>query len=96
MKAIKDINKYPKFLKVNDVAPKESWNKYLPKPWVEGEVVRVAPAEEQVSSPSVGTPTEIWRKQYVKVIRKDDEGKWTLKHVHEWKTFELLTNKSRR
>lgn len=94
MKPIKDIKKYPKFLRVNDVAPKQPWNKHLPKPYKIGEIVKVAPEEEQVSSPLVGTPTNIWRSKYVKVIRKDQDGKWTLVNVNEWRTFELLTNKN--
>ncbi len=93
MKAINNIKKYPKFLKANDVAPRQVWNKHLSKPWTVGEIVKVAPEEDQHSSPLVGTPTSIWRSKYVKVIRKDNEGKWSIVNVNEWNTFELLTKK---
>lgn len=95
MKAITNERDLPKFLIVNDVPEKQSYNKYLLKPWAKGELVKVAPIEEQVSSPFAGTPTEQFRKRYVKVIRKDDNGKWTLVYTADWKYFELLKNKKK-
>ena len=55
MKAITKKEKLPKFLVVNAEAPSKPWNKYLLKPYEKGEIVKVAPFEEQVSHPSVGT-----------------------------------------
>ena len=50
MKGILSKEKLPKFLKVNNFLPSKAWNKYLPKPYVLGEIVKVAPWEEQVPS----------------------------------------------
>ena len=49
MKAITTKEKLPKFLEVNAEAPSKPWNKYLLKPYEKGEIVKVAPFEEQVS-----------------------------------------------
>ena len=93
MKAITTKEKLPKFLVVNAEAPSKPWNKYLLKPYEKGEIVKVAPFEEQVSHPSVdSTPDpEQFRKRYVVVYRKDEEGKWTLKYTQGWESFDLLT-----
>ena len=47
MKAITNKEKLPKFLMVNDIPEKRSWNKHLLKPYKKGEIVKVAPFEEQ-------------------------------------------------
>ena len=47
MKAIVNKTDWPKFLKVNDVMERVSWNKYLLKPWKKGEIVKVVPYNEQ-------------------------------------------------
>lgn len=91
MKAITKKEKLPKFLVVNAEAPSKPWNKYLLKPYEKGEIVKVAPFEEQVSSPSVGTEPEQFRKRYVVIYRKDEQGKWTLKYTQGWESFDLLT-----
>lgn len=89
MKAITTKENLPKFLVVNAEAPSKPWNKYLLKPYEKGEIVKVAPFEEQVSS--VGSTAELFRKRYVVVYRKDDEGKWMLKYSQGWESFDLLT-----
>ena len=90
MKAIVNKTDWPKFLKVNDVMERVSLNKYLLKPWKKGEIVKVVPYDEQKSSSS--TPTEVFRKRYVNVIRKDEEGQWTLRYNWSWDIFEPLNS----
>lgn len=88
---MKQPNKYPKFLKCNDVVKSWSWNKYLPMPWEPGELVKVAPEEEQHSHPLVGSSDEKFRQRYVVVYRKDKKGKFTVKNTAEWLQFDNLT-----
>ena len=90
MKAIVNKTDWPQFLKVNDVMERVSLNKYLLKPWKKGEIVKVVPYDEQKSSCS--TPTEVFRKRYVNVIRKDEEGQWTLRYNWSWDIFEPLNS----
>lgn len=91
MKAIISKEKLPKFLVVNDEPEKMAHNKYLLKPYEKGEIVKVAPFEEQISHPSVGMEPEKFRKRYVVIYRKDEQGKWTLKYTQGWESFDLLT-----
>lgn len=91
MKSV-SIDKYPKFLKCNETIKGCGWNKYLPRPWVIGELVKVAPEEEQHSHPSVGSSDAVFRRQYIVVYRKDENGKFTIKQTAEWRQFDLLTN----
>lgn len=100
MKAITNKERLPKFLVVNGEPESKLYNKHLLKPWKKGEVVKVASFEEQVPNRKyqdmfkyVGTISdEDFRRNYVKVIRKDDEGKWSLVYTESWKSFDLLTN----
>lgn len=82
--------KYPKFLRCNDEVKGWSWNKYLPKPWMVGEVVKVADESEQHSSCYVGTPDDKFREKYVVVYRKDDKGKFTVRNTAEWRQLTPL------
>lgn len=82
--------KYPKYLRCNAEVKTWSWNKYLPKPWTAGEVVKVADETEQHSSPYVGTPDKEFRRQYVVVYRKDKDGKFTVRNVAEWRQLTPL------
>lgn len=92
MEPISSKEKLPKFLVVNKTPTKRDFNKHLLKPFVEGEIVRVAPLEEQRPHPDVKDMTVAsFRKNYVKVIRKDDFGKWSLVYTTEWNFFDLLT-----
>lgn len=93
MKAITEKEKLPKFLMVIDGIEKKPWNRFLIKPYSNGEVVKVAPFEEQVPHPSVNTTPEKFRNRYVVVYRKDAEGKWTLKYTEGWEVFDLLKKK---
>ena len=66
-------------------------NKYLLKPWKKGEIVKVVPWDEQKSN--VGKTDLDHRKQYVSVMRKDDNGAWTLKYTWTWEIFDPMMNK---
>lgn len=88
MKAITNEKEWPKFLRVNDYFKNISWNKCLPKPWEKGELVKVLPISEQI--PSTDISVENFRKQFVRVIRKDGNGQWTLKYTWDWEIFEPL------
>ena len=91
MKAITKEKEWPKFLKVNNNVKNIFWNKHLLKPWKIGEIVKVMPFNEQI--PSTNITVEQFRKQFVKIIRKDDKGQWNLKYTWGWEIFELLTRK---
>lgn len=100
MKAITKKEKLPKFLVVNAEAPSKTWNKYLLKPYKKGEIVKVAPFEEQVRCDKYdhmfqyckpNNDPEHFRKRYVVIYRKDEQGKWSLKYTEGWESFDLLT-----
>lgn len=104
MKAITKKEKLPKFLVVNGEPESKPWNKHLLKPFTKGEVVKVAPFEEQVrcdkyddklqfSKPN--NDPEWFRQRYVVIYRKDEQGKWTLKYTQGWDSFDLLTIKKK-
>ena len=105
MNAITNKEKLPKFLVVNDLPEKEAYNKHLMKPWKKGELVKVAPFEEQVRNDKYDdmfkyvkpdNNPENFRKKYVKVIRKDEKGEWSLVYTESWGIFDLLTNKNKK
>lgn len=101
MKGILSEEKLPKFLRVNNFMPSMSVNKHLQKPYVLGEIVKVAPWNEQIPSKfvnemskypeSVDNDINHFHKRYVVVYRKDDEGKWSIKNTTSWNAFELLS-----
>lgn len=82
--------KYPKFLRCSDVVKNWSWNKYLPKPWTSGEVVKVADESEQHSSCYVKSSDEEFRSKYVVVYRKNKDGKFAVRNVAEWRQLTPL------
>lgn len=89
MKAIMSKQSWPKFLRVNGTMERVNFNKYLLKPWVKGEIVRVLPFDDQKNA--VGDNSdEKFRKRCVSVMRKDENGKWTLKYTWNWEIFETL------
>ena len=99
MKAITEKEKLPKFLIVNGVPETQSYNKHLLKPWKKGELVKVAPFEEQVRNDKYDDQLKYvkpdnnplhFRQKYVKVIRKDDNGEWTLTYIAGWEYFDML------
>ena len=100
MKAIISKEKLPKFLVVNDEPENTTHNKHLLKPYKKGEIVKVAPFEEQVRCDKYDDMFKFckpdnnplhFRSKYVVVYRKDDNGKFTLKYTESWKSFDLLT-----
>lgn len=89
MEAIMSKQSWPKFLRVNGTMERVNFNKYLLKPWVKGEIVKVLPFDDQKNT--VGdAPDEKFRKRYVSVVRKDENGKWCLKYTWNWDIFETL------
>lgn len=89
---MKPIDKYPKFLRCNGTIKGCKWNNYLLKPWVEGELVKVAPEEEQKPHPSSDMSISSFRRQYIVIYRKNEEGKFSLRYTESWKQFDLLTS----
>lgn len=105
MKAITEKGKLPKFLIVNGVPETLSYNKHLLKPWKKGELVKVAPFEEQVRNNKYDDQLKYvkpdndplhFRQKFVKVIRKDEEGNWSLVYTAGWDIFDLLTNNKKK
>ena len=98
MEAITNKEKLPKFLVVNKEPESKTYNKHLIRPWKKGEIVKVAPFEEQVPNRKyddkfkyVKTMSDKdFRKRFVKVFRKNDDGKWNLVFVKDWSSFDLL------
>lgn len=105
MKPILSAANYPKFLVVNKEPTTQGFNKHLLKPWEEGELVKVAPFDEQKRNDKYDDmfkyskpDNNVWnfRKRYVKVIRKDEEGKWTLVYTASWSYFNQLTKNKKK
>ena len=98
MKAIKDFNKLPKYLQVTKWQVEQSYNKYLPKPYREGEIVKVQSSEAQKANhaydhmtPHVSsTSDESFRNSYCRIIRKDSDGRFTHPCVLEWSALDYL------
>ena len=88
MKAITNEKEWPKFLRVNDDLKNVSWNKHLLKPWEKVELVMVFHISEQILSTNMSV--EHFRRKFVKVIRKDESGQWTLRYTWSWEIFEPL------
>ena len=80
----------PAFMRViADVDREKSFNKYLLRPLVGGEIVKIHPNQ----SPSTDWPEEAFRKQFVRIIRKNDSGAWALIFVTTWDVLEPLKRK---
>ncbi len=98
MKPITNYNELPKFLVVSDLQVNRSSNKYLLKPYKKGEIVKVQPAENQKPNHDFDSMTprvkpctdEWWRKRYLRILRKGDDGKFSLPYVIAWNGVELL------
>ena len=63
---------------VESVDRDKSYNRYLLRPLIPGEVVKVA-AEQN-----------FYNKQYVRIVRKGADGKWSDVFVTTWDTLEVL------
>lgn len=79
----------PKMLRVNHIPEQRSINKHLLKPWAAGEIVRVAPEQEQENAAQQST-TPNFRKRYLVVYRRDENGKFTLRYVEPWESFDII------
>ena len=98
MKPITDYSKLPKFLVISNAQVQKSSNKYLLKPYRKGEIVRVAPAEEQKPNHEFDhmakyvepCTDDCWREHYLKILRKGDDGKFSLPYVISWDGVELI------
>lgn len=98
MKAIKELDKMPKFLQMSKWQIDQSYNKYLQTPYRLGEVVKVQPAEFQKPNhdydhmtPRVKpTRTDWWRERYVAILRKDAGGKFAYSCVVPWSAVDCL------
>lgn len=101
MKPVKDYSKLPKFLQVGKWQVDQSYNKYMPKPYKLGEIVKVQPIDAQKPdhkydrmTPRVPLTTdEFWRARYCRVWRKDDTGKFTHSCALDWAALEYLKKK---
>lgn len=87
MKSITNDQEWPKFLRVSDLN-RVPWNKYLLKPFEKGEIVKVLPINEQV--PTANITVEQFRRQFVRVLRKDENRQWNLRYTFVWEIFEPL------
>lgn len=100
---MKPLKKLPKFLMVNDNPEKMYCNRFLPKPYKQGEIVKVAPEEEQHRCKDYDDKFRFikpgddddanFKKRYVVIYRKGNTGKFDHKCVQEWKNLAILTKK---
>ena len=98
MKAIRDLSKLPKYLQVTKWQVEQSYNKYLPKPYREGEIVKVQPMEAQKPNHMYDhmtlrippTTDESFNNSYVRIIRKDSDGRFTHPCALEWSALDYL------
>lgn len=89
MKAITTKQNFPKFLRVSEEIKKKAYNKFLQKPFVEGEIVKIVPFDEQ-RSVNQSTDKVRFLTQYVNIIRKDNNGKFTIRYTVAWDILEQL------
>jgi hypothetical protein len=89
MKAITTKQNFPKFLRVSGEIKKKAYNKFLQKPFVEGEIVKIVPFDEQ-RSVNQSTDKVRFLTQYVNIIRKDNNGKFTIRYTVAWDILEQL------
>ena len=75
---------------IADIDLYKSYNKYLPRPLVPGELVKILANQYPASDLSKAT----FRKHYVRVARKSTDGKWSDVFVTTWDTLEPLKKTS--
>lgn len=101
MKPVKDYSNLPKFLQVSKWQVEQSHNKYLPKPYKLGELVKVQAPEFQkpdhkyddLFSRVEKCTDEFWQKRYCRIFRKDESGKFTHSCVLEWEALDYIRKK---
>ena len=74
---------------VADIDLYKSYNKYLPRPLVPGELVKILANQDPASDLSKA----IFRKNYVRVARKATDGTWSDIFVTTWDALEPLKKK---
>lgn len=74
---------------VADIDLHKSYNKYLVRPLVPGELVKILANQDPASDLSKA----IFRKHYVRVARKSTDGKWSDVFVITWDVLEPLGKK---
>lgn len=89
MKAITTKQNFPKFLRVSEEIKKKAYNKFLQRPFTEGEIVKIVPFDEQ-RSVNQSTDKVRFLTQYVNIIRKDNNGKFTIRYTVAWDILEQL------
>ena len=101
MKPVRDYSKLPKFLQVTNWQIDQSYNKYLPKPYKLGEIVKVQPIDVQkpdheydhITSRVPPVTNEFWQARYCRIWRKDENGKFNHSCVLEWQALDYLKKK---
>lgn len=89
MEAITRKEKFPKFLRVSEAITKKAYNKFLIKPFEVGEMVRVVDFDSQ-QSVTKNLDKVKFLSQYVNIIRKDKNGKFTVRYTVAWDILEPL------
>lgn len=81
----------PAFMRVvADVDRIKSYNKYLLRPLVGGELVKIDPNQNPSSD---GFTADAFQRQFVRIRRKDDSGAWADTYVTTWGILEPLKKK---
>lgn len=95
MKPILNKENLPNFLIVSNDLINKSYNQYLLLPFKKGEVVKVAPFEEQKPSERLPESVGWFKLRYLKVYRKNEiSGKFDIPYVESWNSFEVLKKKN--
>ena len=80
----------PAFMRVIvDIDRVKTFNKYLLRPLVGGEIVKIHPNQKS----DTNWPEALFHKQFVRIVRKDATGAWTDVFVTTWDALESLKKK---
>ena len=74
---------------IADIDRAKSFNKYLLRPLVGGEIVKISTNQ----NPNTDWPEALFHKQFVRIVRKDATGAWTEVFVTTWDALEPLKKK---
>jgi hypothetical protein len=81
----------PAFMRIiADIDRAKSYNKYLLRPLVGGELVKI---DSNQNPSSDGFSASAFRRQFVRIVRKDATGAWTDVFVTTWDALESLKKK---
>lgn len=82
---------WPSFLRIiPDIDRVLPHTRYLLRPLQGGELVKVLPLAEQI--PEGGFSAEAFKARFVRVVRRDDAGRWSDKYTLDWSGVELLAH----